>query len=45
VYYPTESDAATAEAIVQKLGVGTAKLSPDVAGSGIVVIVANDLAP
>ena len=45
VYYGTEADAGTAKAIVTALGVGTTKLSANVAGSGIVVIVANDFTP
>jgi hypothetical protein len=45
VYYASDSDEATAKALAKALGVGTTKLSADVAGSGIVVIVANDFAP
>jgi LytR cell envelope-related transcriptional attenuator len=44
VYYATEDEAATARAVAKALGVGTTKLSADVAGSGIVVILANDFA-
>lgn len=45
VYYATDDQEATAKAIASALGVGTTKRSSGVAGSGIVVIVANDFAP
>jgi len=41
-YYAEDSQRGTAEAIVKSLGVGSAKLSTSIAGSGIVVVVGND---
>jgi hypothetical protein len=42
VYYGQASQAATAEAIVKTLGVGSARLKGSIASQGIVVIVGND---
>jgi hypothetical protein len=45
VYYGTEEQAATARQMVKDLGAGVTKLSPDIAKTRIVVIVANDFRP